>query len=44
MKLCTDHHAPIISKEVFNEAQLRRHKKVLKRINSKRDRSLEQLK
>lgn len=43
MKLCTDHHAPIISKEVFNEAQLRRHKKVLKRINSKRDRSLEQL-
>ena len=41
MKLCTDHHAPIISKEVFNEAQLRRHKKVLKRINSKRDRSLE---
>ena len=44
MKLCTDHHALIISKEVFNEAQLRRHKKVLKRINSKRDRSLEQLK
>ena len=32
---CEDHHSAIISKETFAEAGLRRHKKVVERLNSK---------
>lgn len=32
---CQNHHAAIISKETFRDAQMRRHKKVLKQLSSK---------